>query len=259
MFILLSPAKTLIDPPAATGLPQTLPAFLEDTHALVDTARELSTSQLKDLMGISDKLATLNHDRFQAFSSRFGEDNARQAALSFNGHVYQGLDAATLTAEDLAFAQDHVGILSGLYGLLRPMDLMQAYRLEMGTALPTARGRDLYGFWGDRIAAEINRRADGRPIVNLASNEYFKAAKTSALATPVITPIFRDVKDGKARTLAFFAKKARGAMTRWVVQNRVTDVERLRDCEVDGYRFDADASTDAKWTFSRPQPPKKTA
>jgi len=257
MYILLSPAKTLIDPPAVEGLPRTLPVFVDEIRTLVDTAQALSAPQLQDLMGISDKLADLNHGRFERFSRSFGVDNARQAMLSFNGHVYLGLDAATLSVDELAFAQEHVGILSGLYGLLRPMDLMQAYRLEMGTALQTDRGGDLYRFWGDRIAEEINRRAGGQAIVNLASNEYFKAARTSALADAVITPVFRDVKDGKSRTLAFFAKRARGAMTRWVIQNRVTDIARLRDCDVDGYRYQASESTPTKWVFSRPQPPKK--
>jgi hypothetical protein len=208
-------------------------------------------------MGISDKLATLNHGRFQRFSSTSDAENSRQAVLSFNGHVYLGLDADTLSEEDLAFAQDHVGILSGLYGLLRPMDLMQAYRLEMGTSLETSRGGNLYAFWGDRIAEEIARRAGGQPIVNLASNEYFKAANRPAIAGSVVTPVFKDVKDGKARTLAFFAKKARGAMTRWVIENRVTRVADLQACDVDGYQFDSGQSSEKTWVFSRPQPPKK--
>jgi hypothetical protein len=223
----------------------------------METARDLSTGQLQSLMGISDKLATLNHDRFQRFSTASDTANSRQAVLSFNGHVYLGLDADTLSEEDLAFAQEHVGILSGLYGLLRPMDLMQAYRLEMGTSLETPRGGNLYAFWGDRIAEEVARRAGGRTIVNLASNEYFKAANRPAIAGSVVTPVFKDVKDGKARILAFFAKKARGAMTRWVVENRVTDVADLKSCEIDGYRFAPSLSSEKTWVFSRPQPPKK--
>jgi cytoplasmic iron level regulating protein YaaA (DUF328/UPF0246 family) len=255
MYILLSPAKTLIEPPAVIGLPTLEPALLDQTRELMKTTRGLTVCKLKDLMGITDKLATLNRDRFQRFSEPFDADNARQAILSFNGGVYQGLDAKTLTPEDLAFANNHVGILSGLYGLLRPLDLMQPYRLEMGSKLKTRRGPNLYAFWGDRLATEINDRAAGGTLVNLASNEYFKAANTSKLAGPVITPVFRDVKDGKSRTLAFFAKKARGAMTRWAVVNRVTDAEQLKACDAHGYRFSAHESTDARWVFSRPQPP----
>ncbi len=254
MYILLSPAKTLIEPPAVAGLLQTEPALLDQTRVLMKTTRGLSVKKIEELMGISEKLATLNHDRFQRFSEPFDSGNARQSMLSFNGQVYWGLDAKSLTGEDLFFAQSRVGILSGLYGLLRPLDLMQPYRLEMGSKLKTGRGADLYAFWGDRLAEEISNRAGGT-IVNLASNEYFKAANTKKLRGDVITPVFKDVKDGKSRTLAVFAKKARGAMTRWAIENRITDADGLKGCDAEGYRFDADQSTAAKWVYSRPQPP----
>jgi len=255
MYILLSPAKTLIEPPAVADLPSSEPALMDQTRMLMKTTRRLSVKKLKDLMGITDKLATLNRERFQNFSEPFDATNARQAILSFNGQVYWGLDAKTLTADDLAFADERIGILSGLYGLLKPLDLMQPYRLEMGSKLKTRRGANLYTFWGDRLAKEINNRAAGGAVVNLASNEYFKAANTKKLVGPVITPVFKDVKEGKSRTLAFFAKQARGAMTRWAIQNRVTDADRLKACDANDYTFDAEASTETKWIFSRPQPP----
>ena len=255
MYIVLSPAKTLIEPPAVAELPATEPLMLEQTRVLMQTTRKLSVKKLKELMGITDSLATLNRDRFQAFSEPFDAENARQALLSFNGQVYWGVDAKTLSAEDLAFAQEHVGILSGLYGLLRPLDLMQPYRLEMGSKVRTRRGADLYTFWGDRVAKAVNELANGGTVVNLASNEYFKAANNKALQGPVITPVFKDVKEGKSRTLAFFAKQARGAMTRWAILNRVTDVEQLKRCDINDYRYSEAESTDAKWVYSRPQPP----
>lgn len=257
MYILLSPAKKLVEPPAVPGLPATEPELMDQTERLLTTARRKKPRDLKKLMHISDALAELNHRRFQTLATPFTPDNARQAALSFAGDVYRGLDAASLDADDLAWAQDRVGILSGLYGLLRPLDLMQPYRLEMGTALRTRRGSNLYAFWGDRLRKLVDARAAERGdgvVVNLASKEYSKALGTGLRAAQV-TPVFQDLKDGAARQLMFFAKQARGGMTRWAIQHRVDRAEQLKDCDALGYRFVAEASTDTTWVFQRPQPP----
>jgi cytoplasmic iron level regulating protein YaaA (DUF328/UPF0246 family) len=208
----------------------------------------LSSADLQSLMKISEKLGDLNAERYQTLAFPFTVDNARQAALLFAGDTYRGLDAASLSPEDLEWAQDRVGILSGLYGVLRPLDLIQPYRLEMGTKLATPRG-------ADRISAEINGRSLGGEVVNCASNEYFSAVDTAALDAIVITPVFKDVKDGKARVLSFFAKQARGAMVRWAIANRVTEAEQLKQCTAMGYRFMSELSTGTRWEFHREQPP----
>ena len=254
MYVLLSPAKKLHEPPAAAAIPFTQPQLMADTEMLMRSTRTLSSKKLQALMHISENLGELNHQRYQDWQTPFDENNARQAVLSFAGDVYIGFQAENLSNEDLDWAQDHVGILSGLYGLLRPLDLMQPYRLEMGTKLKTRRGPTLYAFWGERIAKTINEMAGDQVVLNLASNEYFKSVKTKALDGRVVTPVFRDVKDGKAKTISFFAKRARGEMTRWIVQNRVTEVESLKDCEVMGYTFHAATSTADKWVFQRPSP-----
>lgn len=253
MLILLSPAKRLIEPPAAAA-PHTRPALLDDANALADVARRLSSVDLQALMGISEALGDLNHARFQQMEGEPTPDNARQAILSFAGEVYQGLDAGTLSAEDLAWAQDHVAILSGLYGVLRPLDLVQPYRLEMGTSLDNPRGADLYAWWGDRVTEELGRR-EADTIVNLASTEYFRVVRPKRLQARVVTPVFQDVKDGKARTLGFFAKKARGMMTRWAIERRITDADALKTCDAGGYTVVPEASTGTRWVFRRPQPP----
>lgn len=254
MYVLLSPAKSLVEPPAAPDRPFTLPQLLDQAEPLAATARKLSVKQLGALMDISEDLAELNVGRFASWSTQHDPTNARQAALSFNGDVYQGLDAASLSVADLEWAQDHVGILSGLYGLLRPLDLIHPYRLEMGSALKTRRGASLVDYWGDRITRAVRETAGDGPIVNLASQEYFGAVQPKALGR-VITPVFQDLKDGKARTLGFFAKQARGAMTRWIVQNRVDEPEALQACTAMGYAFAPHASRGDKWVFQREQPP----
>ncbi len=254
MYVLLSPAKKLHEPPAVPGLPHTQPELLDQTEVLMKSTRGKSAKKLGDLMGISPALAELNHKRFQEWAQPFTEANARQALLSFAGDVYLGLEAETLSAEALTWAQDHVGILSGLYGLLRPLDLMQPYRLEMGTSLKTRRGDNLYAFWGDRITKAIVEQAGGGPVVNLASNEYFSSVQPKKLPS-LITPVFQDLKDGKARTISFFAKKARGSMTRWIIDNRVTDPEQLKACDAMGYAFAAGESKGNRWVFQRNQPP----
>lgn len=255
MLILLSPAKSLVEGPAVADLPVTQPLLLDQTEVLMKTTRRLSAPKIKKLMGVSDQLAVLNRQRFRDWATPFTTENARQAALMFSGDVYRGLDAATLSAGDLAFAQDHVVILSGLYGVLRPLDLIQPYRLEMGTRLSTRRGRDLYAFWGRRITDLVNRLTEGhdnRTVVNLASKEYFKAVQPEKLAGPLVTPTFKDVKDGKARFLSFFAKATRGKMARWAIQNRLTTADQLRSFDGGGYVLQPELSDDSHWEFQRP-------
>ncbi len=258
MLTVLSPAKMLNEGPLVPDVGYSEPHFDYDIGVLSKRTRTLSPRRLKQLMSISDKLADLNHQRFQDFAQPFTPDNARQAIFTFAGQTYTGFDVSRLGRDDLDWAQGHVGILSGLYGLLRPLDLMQPYRLEMGTKLSTSRGKTLYAFWGKRIADRIEAltadHAD-RTLVNCASNEYFKAVQTKRLTGPVLTPVFKDVKDGTARTLMLFAKQARGAMARWIVEQRVDRAEGIKDFDTElGYRFDAAASDDSTYVFTRPQP-----
>ena len=261
MLILLSPAKNLNFDPAPSAPTATKPRLKADVAELATTAKSLTKAKIKGLMNISDNLAELNYERFQSFVTSGRIPNEKQAALAFNGDVYLGLDAASFDADDFLFAQDHLRILSGLYGLLRPLDGIQPYRLEMGSKLNNSRGEDLYDFWGDKIAKAINKDAKGlnNPVlVNLASNEYFGAVDKSTLKFPVITPVFKEEKDGKLRQLQFFAKRARGLMARWAIQNRIEDVEALKDFSVDGYKIQPEESSDDLWLFTRPQPPKKS-
>ena len=257
MLILLSPAKNLDWSAPPEALARTTPRLAKETAALAKIAKGLKASDLKRLMDLSDKLADLNADRYKAFDAKASPEAGKQAALAFNGDVYQGLQAKTLTPEDLSFAQEHVRILSGLYGLLRPLDAIQPYRLEMGTKLTNPKGEDLYDFWGERIAKLITEDLTGHQdptIVNLASDEYFSAVPTKALKAPVITPRFLDVKDGKARPVFMFVKRARGLMARYAIDKRITRAEDLKSFTVEGYMFDAKASDAHSWTFVRPQP-----
>lgn len=261
MLMLLSPAKNLDETPAAPGLDATTPRFLEDARALAGVARGLSARKLGKLMDISDKLAELNRDRFQAFRGDGASNAQKPAALMFNGDVYLGLDAKTLSADDLAYAQDRLRILSGLYGLLRPLDAIEPYRLEMGSKLKNPRGKDLYAFWGTKIAEAVNdaaaQGADG-VVVNLASKEYFAAVDPATLKGPLVTPSFHEEKGGKLRTLQFFAKRARGMMARWAIVNRIDRAEDLKAFNVDGYAFHGDLSAGDQWVFARAQPALKT-
>lgn len=261
MLIVLSPAKNLDFSPAPGAPAFTAPRLSADTAALAKAAKRLSRGDLKRLMGISEDLAALNHARFQAFGAA-PQDERMAAAFAFAGDVYRGLDARSLDGESLAFAQDHLRHLSGLYGLLRPLDAIEPYRLEMGTKLATDRGPDLYAFWGGRIAEALNSdfapKAE-RTLVNLASKEYFAAIDVKTLDADVVTPAFKDVKDGKSRVLFMYAKRARGVMARWIVENRITRAEDLKAFDGDGYRFAPDASSERDWVFERPQPAKKAA
>lgn len=257
MLILLSPAKNLDWSPPPPGLEKTAPVLAKDAAALAKTARALKPADLARLMDLSDKLATLNHERFQALGGVESRSNAKQAILAFNGDVYQGLAAKTLTPVDLAFAQAHVRILSGLYGLLAPLDAIEPYRLEMGVKLANSRGADLYDFWGDRIAKTLNatlKAQSSDEIVNLASDEYFSAVDRKALKARVITPKFLDIKDGKARPVFLFVKRARGMMARYAIEKRITNADGLKSFTVGGYRLDRAASSETDWVFTRPQP-----
>ncbi|RMF86879.1 MAG: peroxide stress protein YaaA [Nitrospirae bacterium] len=262
MIALLSPAKSLNLAPPRQPLETTLPALLADTELLVERCRALSEAELAALMRISPKLARLNRDRFHAFHLPFRPDNATPAALAFDGAVYRGLDARSLEAETLAWGQDRIAILSGLYGLLRPLDLIQPYRLEMGTRLENPRGRDLYAFWGDRIARRIAETAAGHAdptVVNLASAEYFKAVRQEALGLPVVTCVFEEYREGPedGRVIAVHAKRARGLMARFLLEGRLERAEQLQGFTAEGYRFRPERSREDRWVFSRPQPPRK--
>ncbi len=261
MLCVLSPAKKITVKDAPDGVATSRPTLLPQARQLGKAAQKLSRTQIKQLMGLSDALTELTYARFVAIDLG---DHApgSPAALTFAGDVYRGLDAASLTPKDLDFAQHHVRILSGLYGVLRPLDLIQPYRLEMGRKLKTGRGEDIYDFWGSTIAKALNAdlAASGSDVlVNLASNEYFKSVDKTALKARIISPVFKEVKEGNARVLAVFAKPARGMMARWIIQNRVTDAAQLKDFTMAGYRFDAQGSTPDKPLFARQQPAKKAA
>lgn len=254
MLTLLSPAKTLDfdTPPVITTATQ--PGFTDDSAALVDILKGYSPDQLGALMKLSPALAQLNVQRFHDWRLPFTAANAKQAILAFKGDVYTGLDADTLTAQQLAFAQQHVRILSGLYGVLRPLDLMQPYRLEMGTKLANPQGKDLYAFWGDKITAALNaelaqQQAD--VVVNLASNEYFGAVKPKQLQARLITPVFKDEKNGQYKIISFYAKKARGLMTRWIIEQQLDSPVLLTDFNVAGYRFSEEDSRGDTLVFKR--------
>lgn len=260
MLTLLSPAKKMNMDPVETDVPVTQPRLRDDTRELATVAKKQSADDLKRLMHISDKLANMNFERFQTFHPDNKSNSAKPAGLAFDGDVYWGLEADSLSADTLSYAQDHLRILSGLYGVLRPMDAIQPYRLEMGTKMANARGKSLYDFWGTRIAERLNDDLAGhadKTVVNLASNEYFKAVDAQALGRNVIGAKFLNVKDGKARTLMYYAKHARGAMARWIMENRVDRAEGLKDFNAGGYALDAAASTETELVFSRLQPAVK--
>ncbi len=254
MLILLSPAKSLdykTPPHVAT---YTQPAFLDRSAALISQLRALSPAEIAGLMDLSDQLALLNFNRYADWTQPFTPENAKQAVLAFDGDVYDGLAAKTLSAADLDFAQQHVRILSGLYGILRPLDLMQPYRLEMGTKFANAGGKDLYAFWGEALLEAINADLDAMPrpvAVNLASEEYFKAAVGRKIRGEVIQPVFEDWSNGRYRIVSFFAKRARGLMTRYAVVNRLDEPEGLKGFDADGYAFAAAASDEKAWVFRR--------
>lgn len=260
MLITISPAKSLNWDPAPQAM--TEPAFASDAVRLAKTARQLPLKGLKSLMGISDDLARLNRDRFKVFSEAPEVEVLRPAALAFNGDTYQGLMAAEFDEAEMAFAQDRLRILSGLYGLLKPLDGIQPYRLEMGSRLKTRRGGSLYEYWGDQIAKALKAEAEALgtdALLNCASKEYFSAADRPKLGLRVITPSFLEEKDGEARMISFYAKRARGALARFVITQRITDPSDLVGFDLGGYRLDADRSTEDAPVFVRPQPEAKAA
>jgi cytoplasmic iron level regulating protein YaaA (DUF328/UPF0246 family) len=258
MLTVISPAKTLdFETPPGTRK-STVPQLLERSAELVEDMRALSPDDIRGLMGVSDKIAELNHARFMNWSRPFSLDNAKQSILAFKGDVYTGLDAETLSAAQLSFAQQHLRILSGLYGVLRPLDLMQPYRLEMGLKFANRGGNNLYQFWGDQITSSLNgqlKKIKSTVLVNLASNEYFKSVKSRELNAEIITPVFRDLKSGKYKVISFYAKKARGQMARYILEKGMEEPAALKRFRGDGYKYNSSQSTAVEWVFTRDKPP----
>jgi len=254
MLIVLSPAKSLDYKTAVQVKTPTLPEFVSESAKLIADLKKLAPQDVAKLMGLSDQLATLNVGRYRDWSKKFTPENSKPSIYAFDGDVYDGFDVKSLNAKDLAFAQDHIRILSGLYGALRPLDLMQAYRLEMGTPFKNARGKDLYAFWGSRVTDSLKKilEKQKKPVLlNLASEEYFKVLQAKDLDCPVVAPVFQDGKDGKYKIISFYAKRARGLMARYVVQNRITDPEDLKGFNLDGYKYYAAESKPGKPVFRR--------
>ena len=254
MLIVLSPAKSLdYKTPVKVKAP-TLPEFVSESAKLIADLKKLAPQDIAKLMGLSDQLATLNVGRYRDWSKKFTEENSKPAIYAFDGDVYDGFDVKSLDAKSVQFAQDHIRILSGLYGALKPLDLMQPYRLEMGTSLKNARGKDLYAFWGSRVTDAIKKvlEKQKKPVLlNLASEEYFKVLQPKELDCPVIAPVFQDAKDGKYKIISFYAKRARGLMARYVVENRITDPADLKGFNLDGYKYYAAESKVDKPVFRR--------
>jgi hypothetical protein len=258
MLILISPAKTLDFETPAENRTATQPVFLKDSKQLIEQLQKLPSDGVSKLMNISSKLGDLNHERFMSWHLPFTKDNAKQSVLAFKGDVYTGLEVEGFSASDFRYAQKHLRILSGLYGVLRPLDLIQPYRLEMGTKFANQRGKDLYQFWDDSITVELNKALNALKtdaVVNLASKEYFRAVLRKELQADVITPAFKDLKNGKYKFLSFYAKKARGQMAGWIIRNGVDDAEELKKFRVAGYRYSADLSTPHEPTFIRDAAP----
>lgn len=260
MLAVISPAKSLdFESPLATKQ-KSQPRLLEHSEILIKQAKKLAPQDIASLMKISDKLSVLNFDRFHAFKTPFTPDNARQAVLAFRGDVYQGLDADSLSSDDFKYAQKHLRILSGLYGYLRPLDLIQPYRLEMGIKFNNNRGKNLYEFWGDIINEAIQKelkKHDEPILINLASNEYFKSVKAKQLPFNIITPHFKDFKNGQYKMISFYAKRARGLMSRFMIQNKIDNTTGLKKFNLDGYYFDKKSSTDTDYVFLRDEAPAK--
>jgi cytoplasmic iron level regulating protein YaaA (DUF328/UPF0246 family) len=254
MLALVSPAKKLDFATETQCSDFTQPLFQGQSQALIDILKDIPRSRLKALMGLSDKLTDLNYDRYQHYSTPFDPSNAKQAVYAFRGDTYVGLDADSLSVDDVAYAQNHLGILSGLYGVLRPLDLVQAYRLEMGTKLPNDQGENLYDFWGDRLSQYCEEALGdhkNKTIISLASNEYIKSIRLKALSVPFITCHFKEVKDDVPKVIGLFAKRARGMMARYMIQNRIETPEDLKNFDMDGYVFNASLSSEQDFVFLR--------
>ncbi len=254
MLILISPAKTLDFETPSVASKHSQPTMLDDSETLINILSTKPPLDLEKMMGISAKLAELNSERYHQWSRPFNKKNAKQAVLAFKGDVYTGLDAEEFSSENFAYAQEHLRILSGLYGVIRPLDLIQPYRLEMGTKLETPRGKNLYEFWGDSITKKLNsqlKKIGSKTILNLASNEYFKSVNVKSLDAQVVTPVFKDWKNDKYKIISFFAKKARGSMSAWVLCNQISSLSKLETFDHDGYRYSVDQSTPDKPVFLR--------
>ena len=258
MLTVLSPAKTLDYETAPITQSATLPRFMDQSALLVEDARGLDPDAIRALMGVSEQIAHLNHERFMNWQSESNSDNAKQAVLAFKGDVYTGLQAETLSEDDLDFAQTRLRIFSGLYGLLRQLDLMQPYRLEMGLKFANQRGKNLYEFWGEQLTDTLNAdlvSAKTDVLINLSSNEYFKAVKPKLLNADIITPQFKDLKNGQYKMISFFAKKARGVMARYIIDNRITEPEALKSFSEAGYYYSDAQSQGDQWVFLRDEVP----
>ncbi len=251
MLTVISPAKTLDFESQPCTQNHTQPKFIKQSEQLIDELRELSAPAIASLMKLSDKLAGLNMARFQTWHAPFDLENAKQAILAFKGDVYTGLDAESLDEQSFDFAQKHLRILSGLYGVLKPLDLIQPYRLEMGTKFANSKGSNLYQFWGSQLREEIESLADDEIVVNLASNEYFKALEAKKLNARIITPVFKDWKNGEYKIISFYAKKARGLMSRYIIDHKINDPEQLKSFDSDGYRYNAEMTEGDNWVFIR--------
>lgn len=261
MIIILSPAKTFDEKPRDYPFTPTLPGFLDDSQKLVNTLRKQSVKSLERLFSVNRHIAELNKGRIEQWQLPFTRENAKPACYLFRGEVYIGLDATTLTSTEMEFAQDHVRILSGLYGLLRPWDLMQPYRLEMGTKLKIGRANDLYEYWGDKLADTLIKSLESHPakiIINLASEQYFYSLHAKSLKIPVITPTFQEERAGKLKSIHVYAKRARGLMARYIIRHRLETSESIKDFDVAGYRFSQQHSSEEEWVFVRPMTGPKT-
>ncbi|MBL4774981.1 MAG: peroxide stress protein YaaA [Mariprofundus sp.] len=257
MLIAISPAKKLNFETICPVAHHTQPTHIDEAAELIDLMRQKNSFEIASLMKLSIKLADLNMQRYQDWHTPFTPENAKQALFAFCGDVYQGLDATTLNATDIAYAQDHLCILSGLYGLLRPLDLIQPYRLEMGTKLASNYGHNLYQFWGDTITESINERLKNQGddyLINLASNEYFSSIKVRNIQGQIITPVFKELRQGRYRIISFNAKRARGFMSRYIIKNQITNPHDIKSFDLADYRFNADLSSDDTYTFTRPAP-----
>jgi len=259
MLIVISPAKKLDYESQPKTRQFTTPDYLDQSQLLINRMRDFSSLDISELMHVSSKIAELNFDRYEQWTADFTPENAKQALLAFKGDVYTGMDADSFNAADFRFAQKHLRILSGLYGLLRPLDLMKAYRLEMGTRLETLRGKNLYEFWGETITEGLNKqlkKIKSDVLINLASNEYFKSVKPKLLDAEIITPAFKDYKNGDYKMIGIYAKKARGMLSRFIIRNQITDPQQIKEFDQDGYRFNKKLSNANNWVFTRKMPAK---
>ncbi|MDO5058653.1 MAG: peroxide stress protein YaaA [Neisseria sp.] len=254
MLFVLSPAKNLNEKDPSPVSAYTQPDLLAEAEILMSEVRRLAPHEIAGLMHVSDKIALLNAERNAAWHTPFTPENAKQAVFMFNGDVYEGLDAARLDSDSINWLQTNVRLLSGLYGLLRPLDLMQPYRLEMGTAFANSRGKNLYEFWGNRITDLLNdtlAAQNSRTLINLASQEYFKSVQPKRLNADIITPVFKDAKNGQYKIISFYAKRARGLMVRYAAENRISEAEALKNFDLEGYRYNEAASNEKEWVFLR--------